>query len=53
MVDKVQLNINGNKVPLNEFMKKILVRAVMAIVGSLKGINEDEIKNVELLFSLE
>ena len=53
MVNEVQLNINGNKLPLNDFMKKILVRAVMAIVGELKGINEDEVKNVELAFSLE
>ena len=53
MVDKLQLNVNGNKVPLNAFMKKLLVRAVMAVVGALKGINEEEIKDVELSFSLE
>ena len=53
MVEKLELNVNGNKIPLNDFMKKILVRNVMAIVGSLKGLNEDEIENVELEFSLE
>ena len=53
MVDDLQLKVNGNKVPLNDFMKKILVRAVMAIVGALKGINEEEIEDVELAFSLQ
>ncbi|MCG3217213.1 MAG: hypothetical protein KAS63_10825 [Candidatus Heimdallarchaeota archaeon] len=50
-MNNIQLKVNDKKVPLNQFMKKIIYRTIFAIVGSLKGFDEDGIESIELFLS--
>ena len=47
MAKKVKIFVNENEVPLNQFVTTITEKLVLAIVDSLKGINE-EIKDVKI-----
>lgn len=38
---KMQLLVDGNEIPLNDFVEKILAGAIVGGVTSLKGINVD------------
>jgi hypothetical protein len=47
MKDKTEIIVNGKKVPLNPFVTKITSKLVLAIVESLKGL-EENIKEVQI-----
>jgi hypothetical protein len=38
---KMKLLVDGNEIPLNDFVEKILTGAIVGGVTSLKGIKED------------
>lgn len=48
-----EIEINGNQVPLNNFVTTITSKLVMAIVGSLKGIEEKDVREVSIKVSYE
>jgi hypothetical protein len=50
MIDmtNTEIEINGKQVPLNRFVTVITSKLVMAIVGSLKGIEENDVKEVNI-----
>ena len=45
---KVEIEINEKQVPLNRFVTTITSKLVMAIVDSLKGIEEKDVKDVSI-----
>jgi hypothetical protein len=47
-MSKVEIKVNDNQIPLNQFVTTIVSKLVIAIVDSLKGFDEEEIKNVEI-----
>lgn len=47
-MSKVEIKINNNKVPLNQFVNTIVSKLVLAIVDSLKGIEDKDIENVNI-----
>jgi len=47
---KLKLMVDGNEIPLNDFVEKLLTGTVAGVVSSLKGINE-EWKIIEIKIS--
>ncbi len=41
MVNETKIKVNGKEVPLNPFVIKITSKLVLAVVESLKGLEED------------
>ncbi len=48
MDTSVLLKINDEKIPLNQFITKILTKINLAIVESLKGIDTENIQTIEI-----
>ncbi|MHA2358196.1 MAG: hypothetical protein ACXABK_05465 [Candidatus Heimdallarchaeaceae archaeon] len=46
MENNVQMKINRKSIPLNQFVTTIVSKLVLAIVESLKGTKEEDIKEV-------
>ena len=51
--DKVILEVNEKKVPLNRFLKKLLSKIIFSFASSLKGIEDQEIKKITVEVVLE
>jgi len=47
MVNDVKLEINGENVPLNQYVSKVFKKVNLAIIETLKGI-EGEIESITL-----
>ena len=41
MVKKVELKINGKKIPLSEFPEEFIKNTLFGMVSTLKGVDED------------
>jgi len=52
-MNKVEIKVNDSQVPLNQFVTTIVSKLVIAIVDSLKGIEEEAVKNVEIIVSYD
>ena len=50
-MSKVEIEINDKQVPLNQFVTTITSKLVMAIVDSLKGIEEEDVRDVNIKVS--
>jgi len=37
----IDLHIDGESIPMNDFVQKILTNAILGMIGSLEGIKED------------
>jgi hypothetical protein len=46
----LKLSIDGNEIPLNEFVEKILTGSIVGAASSLRGIKEDW-KKIEIEIS--
>ncbi len=47
-MSKVEIKVNNNKIPLNQFVNTIVSKLILAIVDSLKGIEDKDIENVNI-----
>ncbi len=47
---KLKLVVDGNEIPVNDFVEKILTGTIVGGVTSLRGINQDW-KNIEIKIS--
>ncbi|NPD87872.1 MAG: hypothetical protein HGN29_04065 [Asgard group archaeon] len=47
-MNKVEIRVNDNQVPLNQYVTTLVSKLVLAIVDSLKGIEEEDIENVNI-----
>ncbi len=52
-MSKVEIKVNEKQVPLNQFVTTITSKLVMAIVDSLKGIEEKDVKDISIKISYE
>ena len=50
MVKKVELTINGKKIPLSEFPEEFIKNTLFGMVSTLKGVDED-IETITLTIS--
>ena len=48
MDTNVMLKINGEEIPLNQYVTKILTKVNLAIVETLKGIDMENIQNIKI-----
>ena len=51
MAEDTKLNINGKKIPLNDFMESMLKNLILGYLKSAKGIPED-IKQITIEIKL-
>jgi hypothetical protein len=47
-MSKVEIQVNNNQVPLNQFVNTIVSKLVLAIVDSLKGLEGKDVENVNI-----
>ncbi|MHA1447439.1 MAG: hypothetical protein ACTSSN_12155 [Candidatus Heimdallarchaeaceae archaeon] len=52
MKSDVNLKINGEEVPLNQYVIKIFTRINIAITETLKGIDVEQIKSLNIEINL-
>ncbi len=52
MSDRILLKINNEKVPLNNYIKLLFEKLNLALISTLKGVDEENLKNIELSISL-
>ena len=52
MNSSVVLKINGEEVPLNQYVTKVLTKVNIAIVETLKGIDTEEILSLKIKINL-
>ncbi len=52
MNSNVVLKINGEEVPLNQYVTKILTKVNIAIAETLKGIDVKEIQSLKIKINL-
>ncbi len=52
MSDRILLKINDEKVPLNNYIKQLFKKLNLALISTLKGVNEENLKEIELLITL-
>ncbi len=48
MDTEISLKINGNEVPLNNFLNKIFTKINWAIIETLKGIDLESIQTIQI-----
>ncbi|MHA1684815.1 MAG: hypothetical protein ACTSYD_00255 [Candidatus Heimdallarchaeaceae archaeon] len=53
MTRAIEVKVNGKKVPLNRFLKKLITRLVLAVVSSLKEVDEQVIETVDISVALD
>ncbi|MCG3225627.1 MAG: hypothetical protein H7645_01805 [Candidatus Heimdallarchaeota archaeon] len=52
-MSKVEIKVNNNKIPLNQFVNTIVSKLILAIVDSLKGIEDKDIENVNITLDMK
>ena len=52
MTDRIQLKINNEKVPLNNYIKQLFEKINLALISTLKGVDEENLRKIELSISL-
>ncbi len=45
-MSKVEIKVNDNQVPLNKYVNTLVSKLVLAIVDSLKGIDDKDVEKV-------
>ena len=48
IMSKVEIKVNNNQIPLNQYVNTLVSKLVLAIVDSLKGIEDKNIENVNI-----
>lgn len=48
MSNIIEVKVNDKKIPLNRFLKKLITRLVLAVVSSLKEVDEEAIERVDI-----
>jgi hypothetical protein len=52
MYDKIELKVNGKKIPLTEFPNEFIKNTLIGMIKSLKGLKSDEeIKDIYIKYS--
>ncbi|MCE7746862.1 MAG: hypothetical protein GPJ51_00580 [Candidatus Heimdallarchaeota archaeon] len=52
MKSDVNLKINDEKVPLNQYLTKIFTKINIALAETLKGMEEEQIKSLDIKINL-
>lgn len=52
MSDRILLKINDEKVPLNNYIKQLFKKLNLALISTLKGVDEENLKEIELSITL-
>ncbi|MHA1345831.1 MAG: hypothetical protein ACTSVO_05245 [Candidatus Heimdallarchaeaceae archaeon] len=52
MTDMILLKINNEKVPLNNYIEQLFKKLNLALISSLKGIDEENLKEIEISIKL-
>ena len=52
MTDRILLKINNEEVPLNNYIKQLFEKLNLALISTLKGVDEENLKEIELLIKL-
>jgi len=51
MKDKIELKVDGKKIPLSDFPQEFIKNTLIGMVKSLKGINiDDDVKNINIIY---
>ncbi|MHA1482418.1 MAG: hypothetical protein ACTSUP_10710 [Candidatus Heimdallarchaeaceae archaeon] len=52
MTDRILLKINNEKVPLNNYIGQLLEKINLALISTLKGVDEENMREIELSITL-
>lgn len=52
MTDRILLKINNEKVPMNNYIKQLFKKLNLALISSLKGVDEENLREIELSITL-
>ena len=52
VTDRILLKINNEEVPLNNYIKQLFEKLNLALISTLKGVDEENLKEIELLIKL-
>ncbi|MCG3223773.1 MAG: hypothetical protein H7647_04860 [Candidatus Heimdallarchaeota archaeon] len=52
MTDRILLKINNEKVPMNNYIKQLFKKLNLALISSLKGVDEKNLKEIEISITL-
>ncbi|MBY9001258.1 MAG: hypothetical protein KGD64_10110 [Candidatus Heimdallarchaeota archaeon] len=53
MTDEIQLKINNETLPLNDYIKLIIKKLNLALISTLKGVDEESMEKIEISITLE
>ena len=53
MIDEIQLKINNETLPLNDYIKLIIKKLNLALISTLKGVDEESMEKIEISITLE
>lgn len=52
VTDRILLKINNEKVPLNNYIKQLFEKLNLALISTLKGVEEEDLREIELSIKL-
>jgi hypothetical protein len=52
MTDRILLKINNEKVPLNNYIELLFEKLNLALISTLKGVDEENMREIELSITL-
>ncbi len=52
MTDRILLKINNEKVPLNNYIEQLFEKLNLALISTLKGVDEENLREIELSITL-
>ena len=50
--DKIQLKINDETLPINDYIKLLIKKLNLALISTLKGVDEDNMEKIEISIEL-